>query len=395
MRVAVDARALSGPRSGLYVYTESILAAMQRAAPDVEWTLYSHAPMGSHALAGERVVLRFPGQTLMRALWMRHRLVPHLQQNRPDVWFSPLSARLRTRVCPSVVVVHDLAMLRFPDIMPAHYRWSWTKTLRAATQADRIIAVSHSTRRDLAELLHADETRITVVHEAADERCFAPMPETMVSERLAQVSQREQTRLKPGYLLYPATLEPRKNHLMLLHAFADLCMQKAARRPLVLVGGEGWGDNAKVLAMLREPPVGPGLHWLRRADRLDMRALYAGARMLVFPSRYEGFGLPVVEAMAAGVPVVASNVSSLPEVLGDAGALLPPDNIDAWKEAMRELPEDDARLASMREKGLAQARRFSWAPAAGAPGGGGRVVGPGFRRGLARDKPGRYRERAQ
>ncbi|MBE7560959.1 glycosyltransferase family 4 protein [bacterium] len=365
MRVAVDARALAGPRSGLFVYTESILAAMQKAAPETEWTLYSHRPVHAPELSGERVVLRFPDSTLLRPSWLRARLVPALRRRRPDVWFSPLSAALAARDCPSVAVVHDLAMLRFPKIMPAHYRWSWTRTLAAATtRASRLIAVSQSTRRDLVQLLGVDDRRIRVIYEAADECFFQPMAQTTVAETLQALCRREGAELSPGYLLYPATLEPRKNHLTLLRAYVELCMEKKARRPLVLVGGKGWGDKRKVLSILREPPDGPGLHWITGADREELRALYAGARMMVFPSRYEGFGLPVVEAMAAGVPVVASNVSSLPEVLGDAGLLLPADDVNAWKTAVRDLPDDDARLAAMREAGLARARNFSWDKAA-------------------------------
>ena len=365
MRVAVDARALEGPRSGLRVYTESMLAALAAAAPEIGWTLVSTAPIAQSILSAHNLVLGGSPSTALRPWWVRGKLRSALLANPPDLWFSPLSAVPARVRCKTVAVVHDLAMFHYPEIMPLHYRWSWKSTLRSAVRhADAIIAVSQSTRRDLVELLRAPEEKITVVYEAADESYFTPPWQDEMLKRLQAIGKRESVRLKPGYLLYPATIEPRKNHAFLLSLYVVMFLAGRVHAPLVLVGGRGWGNNSRALAILREPPPGCPLLWIPSADQEDLRALYAGAALCAFPSLYEGFGLPAVEAMAAGVPMIASNVSSLPEVVGDAGILLPPKDAHAWMDAIVAMLGDDARRAAMIQRGRRQARGFSWERAA-------------------------------
>jgi glycosyltransferase involved in cell wall biosynthesis len=362
MKVAVDARALSGPRTGLAVYTTAILVALQRLDPTLQLCLYSTDDIECNELEAEQVTLRFPPSTMLRSTWEKVRLLPRLRSQQPDLWFSPISAVPPGLPCPSVAVVHDLAMFRHPEIMPTRYLGNWIKSIRgAAARANLVIAVSHSTKNDLVMLADGQKDKIRVVHEAAEAVYFQPIDKTVMQKTLDHMTEYDDFNLQPGYMLYPATLEPRKNHITLLHSYGELDPEIQKAMPLVLVGNIGWGDMREVVENLE---TAPNVHWVMSASRPQLQALYAGARLCTFPSIYEGFGLPVLEAMAAGVPVLCSDTSSLPEVAGSAAHMLPPRNVDAWKEAIQELVDDDKELQRMSDAGRAQAGRFSWEKAA-------------------------------
>ena len=220
----------------------------------------------------------------------------------------------------------------------------------AASRADRIITPSHHTREDVLKLLPVEPERVVVVPEGVD-LIFKPQPEAEVAERLAPLG------LRAGeYLLFLGTIEPRKNLGRLLEAVEAA---GATVGLLVLAGGQGWNNAAIRSAIAR----------LTRAGRVralgyvpdDLRApLLAGARDFVYPSLYEGFGLPPLEAMACGTPVLTSNVSALPEVMGDAALSVDPTDVSALTAALTRIWGDEALRADLRARGLARASQFSW-----------------------------------
>jgi glycosyltransferase involved in cell wall biosynthesis len=256
----------------------------------------------------------------------------------------------------TVLTVHDLIYERFPR----YHKVGNYLYLRAAMplfcrRADALIAVSEATKADLVGLYGLNPAKITVIHEAAAPR-FAPQS----AERIAQA--RQHYHLPERYILAVGTLEPRKNLARLVDACGPL-FDDGLADGLVLVGSQGW-LNEDFMRHLASSP------WKARVIRPgfvaddDLPALYTGALLTAQPSYYEGFGLPVLEAMASGCPVCASNTSSLPEVGGDAARYFHPEDLAEMSATLRRVAEDEALRAEMRRAGLARAARFSWARAA-------------------------------
>ena len=259
---------------------------------------------------------------------------------------------------PAVVTVHDLTFIRFPQAFPASkQRYLAAMTARSCRQARAIIADSQATATDLQNLLGAPAAKIHVIYPGVDER-YRPLPPEQVELRRLQYGWPQR------FILMLGTLEPRKNHLGLLEAYARY--RRAARQPLPLLigGGKGWHFqqiSRRVQALGLEDVV----HFLGFVPWEALPWLYNAATLFVYPSRYEGFGLPVAEAMRCGTPVITSNVSSLPEVAGAAALTLNPDDADALADALvRLLQGSPQQLRMMRSRGMVQAARFSWAQTA-------------------------------
>jgi glycosyltransferase involved in cell wall biosynthesis len=256
----------------------------------------------------------------------------------------------------SVVTLHDLAFLLHPATHTPASRAYYAAAGESARRAQRVIAVSQRTASDAVRLLGLDPARVRVVHEAA-----APVFAPRRPEQLRPLAERFHLDPDRPYVLFVGTLEPRKNVPLLLEAFGYLRRNVDAH--LLLVGARGWLDEPIFQAHARSG-VGDAARFLGTLAEDDLAVLYSHAGVFVLPSVYEGFGLPVLEAMACGAPVVCSNAGPLPEVAGDAAVLLPPENAMLWASAMQEVLTDGARAADLRQRGFARARQFSWAGAA-------------------------------
>jgi len=257
------------------------------------------------------------------------------------------------RAVPTVLTVHDLVYERYPEYHKAwNYRYLHAAMPLYCERATAIIAISEHTRRDLIERYGVPPHKVTVIAEAADPR-FAPPP----TEQVRSVRQRY--RLPERYLLSVGTIEPRKNLTRLVDACAPLFADRSADA-LVLVGSRGWLYE-DFFAHLERVPYRDRIILAGFVADEDLPAVYAGAMLTVQPSLYEGFGLPVLEAMACGSPVFASNVSSLPEVGGDAARYFDPLDTGNMTAVLSAALGDDALRAEMRAAGFEQAARFSWA----------------------------------
>jgi glycosyltransferase involved in cell wall biosynthesis len=260
----------------------------------------------------------------------------------------------------NVCTIHDLTVLLFPDYHTEENQALHRAKLRfAQEEADVVIAVSEATKRDIVAHLDIPPERIVVVHNGVSPAFHPVADRAYLAERLADLGLAPQ-----DYLLHVGTLEPRKNLVRLVEAYAQLRrIEGGAAPPLVLVGPIGWAAQdivARVEALGLKDAV-----LITGAVPFELvPLLYAGARFFVYPSLYEGFGLPPLEAMACGTPVITSNVSSLPEVVGSAGMMAPPDDTEAIAAAMAALLHDADLRQDMREAGLARASRFSWELAA-------------------------------
>jgi glycosyltransferase involved in cell wall biosynthesis len=258
---------------------------------------------------------------------------------------------------PTVLTVHDLIFERYPEHHTPRNRWFLKFAMpRFVRAADAIIAVSQHTKRDLVDLYDTPAEKIHVIYEGLDP-AFTPAQPDEMRRVQQQYSPGEGAASRP-YLLMVGTLEPRKNHAVAMQALVRLKAAGFSHR-LLVVGGNGWLFEP-VRQLVRDLDLDADVTFAGYAPFTDLPALYAGADCVLAPSLYEGFGLPVLEAMACAAPVVCSNASSLPEVAGDAALTVPPSDSAALAAAVGCVLSEPGLSAAMREKGLRWAKNFQW-----------------------------------
>ena len=352
MRLAFDATTLAGRISGVGYYTAGLLQSLANGAGDgfVERVVVlsnREVPVS----AGDRLEVytrrRFP----VRSVWMQLVLPSILREVKPDlVHFTNYLAPLRMEV-PYVVSVHDMTLSLIPETHTLKKRLLTSSLVPwVARGARRVLAPSESTRRDVVRLLRLDPGRVRVIPYAASE-AFRPVSEG--PERLATAYG-----VRPPYFLYVGTIEPRKNLSRTLRAFARVA-PSLPEHQLVLVGDLGW-KYAEVLAEAQRPDLAGRVLLPGYVPEEDLPLLYSHAAAFVYPSLYEGFGFPVVEAMACGAPVLTSRSSSLTEIAEGAALLVDPLDENALAEALLALGTDAALRRELRAQGLARAATFTW-----------------------------------
>ena len=363
MRVCIDVSAAVHRRAGLGRYAHELVRALV-AQGKHEYTAFYHQRGQAHLDPPIDALLQRTTRLSVKP-WRLVTMLAHfsgLPQDGmfpgADIFHATEHLLPRLHHIRSVFTLHDLIFRFDPGShLPLNRIYLNLMMPRFLRAADVVISVSECSKRDAINLYGTPEEKIHVVPEGVDAR-FTPSDDPI---RLAQV--REKYKLPERYVLFVSTIEPRKNLPVLFDALALRREQGLEMWPLVVVGKLGW---------LYEPILnritGLGLQdWIFQtgfvADE-DLPVLYSAAALHVMPSRYEGFGLSVLEAMACGTPVVCSNTSSLPEVAGQAALLVPPDDIRGWAEAISRLWNDDLLRARLRERGLAQAAHFTWQNAA-------------------------------
>jgi glycosyltransferase involved in cell wall biosynthesis len=279
----------------------------------------------------------------------------------PDILHCTYQLPLRAKKACNIYTIHDLVPLRLPFATLDNKRRSYQLLRKIAAEADHIVTVSENSKRDIIELLGVPEERVTNTYEAVEfPRELTERADDIVAERLGGSYQLEFR----NYLLFYGALEPKKNVARLLDAY----MLSGADIPLVVTGAPGWGNDseAKMLAEL-SAQAGSRPRRSRRVYRFEyvsvpmLVTLIQGARAVLFPSLYEGFGLPVLEAMQLGTPVVTSSTSSLPEIAGDAALYVNPYDTYQIAQAIRTISADEGMRAELSRRGLMQAERFSMA----------------------------------
>jgi glycosyltransferase involved in cell wall biosynthesis len=367
MRIGIDFTAAARERAGIGRYARELIRALARLDHTNAYALFvprdAHGDLLQFDWSPNFSIVRAPlTERYLAALWQRARVPLPIESfiGKVDVLYSPDFLLPPTRARRQIVTVHDLSYVRVPECFPAPLLNYLNRTVPpSVARADLILADAASTQRDLIEVYRVPREKIQVLYSGVDAR-FCPA----VSED-SQARVRALTRGKP-YLLAVGTLQPRKNYVRLLEAFARLISHlqaSSSNLQLVIAGGRGWMYDDVYAAVahlgLRERVL---LTDFIPDD--DLPALYAGAALFVYPSLYEGFGLPIAEAMACGAPVVTSNASSLPEVAGDAALYFDPRDTDAIVDALRRALTDETLRAELRVRGFAQVRKFSWEKAA-------------------------------
>lgn len=339
MRIAIDASRTTVARvTGTEHYARALIRALIQNNQQHDLTLYFRdAPPPDLFPQSARVTHRV---IPFRRAWTHLRFAAALWHDRPDVTFVPAHALPFLFPGAAAVTVHDLGYKFFPQAHPRRDRLYLDLTTRTSAARARVIfADSRATAHDLTRFYGTRPDKIRVIYPGVD----AP-PVGDIDAARAKYS------LPDDYFLFIGTLQPRKNIARLVAAYQRYRAEGGAAS-LVLAGGKGWLYDDSWTAGASD------VYLTGYIDEADKGALYAGARALVFPSLYEGFGFPVLEAMLCGTPVIASNTSSLPELVGDAGLLTDPLDVDAIARAMHDILPDAAR-------GIAQARKFTWDAAA-------------------------------
>ncbi len=353
MRIGIDARLVGYRRGGISTYILQLVEAFDRLGHGEHFTL----------LCGRKS--RFPGLRASRFRTDRLWTPPHhpLEQ-----WTLPVELALRPvdvlhcpdfippfrRRCRAVITVHDLAFLKFPEAKDQASLRYYRQTSRAVAEAEGIIAVTEATRQDLGDLLGVPRERVRVIHHGIAS-CFRPLPDRDAVQEFCRAKG-----LPESFILWVGTIEPRKNLAALLQAVQRMApWMPGSSGTLVVAGERGWRDEG-TWALLRKLE-GEGLAtYFGPAEQEDLLMLYNAAWVFAFPSLYEGFGLPPLEAMACGSPVVASDTPALREVLAGAAVFVEPDDVDGLATQLMRLAEEPEERQSLREAGLVQAGQFHW-----------------------------------
>jgi glycosyltransferase involved in cell wall biosynthesis len=354
VRIAIDARKLRD--YGIGTYVRNLLRQLARQDHTTEYVVLCREPDCATVPelgANFRAVPERAG-----AYSMREQLtVPlDLRRERAELFHAPHYVLPPLTPCRSVVTIHDCIHLRFPQYLPSRIGYAyaraslWTATHRAA----RVITVSQASKRDILQYFHIPESRIDVIYNAIDDRYW----QEPSAEDMDRVRQRYQ--LNAPFVLYAGNIKPHKNLERLIEAFHLLRHEEHFKHVQLLIIGDEISKYASLRRAVHRHKLHKHVRFFGFVPDQTLAALYRLAAVFVFPSLYEGFGLPPLEAMASGTPVITSNVSSLPEVVGDAALMIDPHDPSVIADAMRRVLDDEGLRADLKKRGLARAREFSW-----------------------------------
>lgn len=369
MKVAFNATPLMSPLTGIGQYTYHLAKGLQ-AAPDLDM-LFFYAGEWSQAVleAGDMTLAQKSWRSTLRSAakksipdvarynlsryWRQRGFSQGCHQKKVDLYHEPNFLAYRSDV-PSVITAHDLSWIRFPQTHPKERVAEMNRFFQPGLErASLILTDSEFVKQELMSLFGTPADRIKAIP-LGYEAVFHPRSRDETSVVLNQ-----QELIHGRYLLAVGTLEPRKNLEIALEAYRSLPMATRKHYPLVLVGMKGWLTST--LERQMAPLVAAGhIRVLGYLQRDELATIISGALCLIYPSIYEGFGLPPLEAMASAVPVISGNVSSLPEVVGDSGILIDPSNASALGQAMTQMVEDSEFRNALAEKSLERSRLFSW-----------------------------------
>lgn len=358
MRIAIDASTLStqgGPRA----YVLGLLEALLKADLTNDYIIFYNDPCHLGRFPGAKEIV-LSGKSPLARLWREHVLIPlACKRERIDLLHCPKSAiPYLSPGCPVVVTLHDLIPIMHPEWETFAARTYWRLQMPvAARRSDFIITISEYACRDITQMYSVPEDRIRVVMNGFNPRMAQHCHTDHASAVKAKYG------LPDDYILYVGTIQPRKNIDTLIEAFAALKCKHEINQKLVIAGRKGWLYD-ELFARIAELGLENDIIFTGFVPDEDLPCIYQQARLFVYLSLCEGFGIPPLEAMACGVPVIASNTSAIPEVIGDAGITVPPENAEQVADAILRVLRDNDLAANMSNLGKVRAAQFSWDQAA-------------------------------
>jgi len=360
MRIGLDGFPLLTSLTGVGHYTFELARALALLAPSDQFELVAPGPFPGSIIEdirrncpGNLRAVNAEANSIRRRRWWAVGLPLYLRKAPLDLFHGtnyevPLWSKRR-----SVLTIHDLSILLHADTHePDLVRRARRRLPVMARSASMIITAAEGVRREISTHLHvkADRVRVTPF---APRSCF----QAMTAAQANQTKQR--LGIEDEFVLFVGTVEPRKNLLTLMRAFDQILRQTSRRPQLVVVGAEGWLMD-ELFAFIKQSSIGDRLLLTGYLDDDDLRALYSACTVFVYPSIYEGFGLPPLEAMACGAPVIASNIATFQETLGSAAQLVAPNDVEALARSIVEILGDEDRRRALSRRGLEQAAKFSW-----------------------------------
>ncbi|MFH1284659.1 MAG: glycosyltransferase family 1 protein [Candidatus Peregrinibacteria bacterium] len=351
MKIAIDIRTAGGEKTGKGWYTFHIVQNLLRLDKKNSYILYSSYGIPGFEQFKNAHLKLIKGKSIF---WHR-RVAKDVKKENVDLFFAPASyiiPAILPKSIKKIITIHDLVAFLFPDTHNKKAVFIEKFYLKSSLRsADYVLTVSENTRRDVLKKFKYPEDKIEVVYCAASEN-FKPLDKNSLLPFI------KKTNLPAKFFLAVGTLSPRKNYENLLKAFAQI-HQSFPEYNLIIVGDKGW-DYDEIFKIIRESYLQKSVHLLGYLSEKSLVNLYNLARALVFPSYYEGFGIPPLEAMKCGCPVIASCVSSIPEVMGDAAVLVNPDSTTEIAGAMTKLIKDSDLCEELKNLGLVRSTHFSW-----------------------------------
>ncbi|PIR54624.1 hypothetical protein COU74_05030 [Candidatus Peregrinibacteria bacterium CG10_big_fil_rev_8_21_14_0_10_36_19] len=350
MKIAIDIKEAGATKAGKGYFTFHLLRNLFEIDKENEYLLYSQ-----HKIPGFEEFPNVKQIAINSKGFMWHiKVFLDLQKQKIDLYFAPTSYIIPAflpRKIRSIIVVHDLVAFLFKGHNKKAIFIEKLFLKAALKKSEKVVTVSQNTKNDLIERFDYPKSQIEVISCAAA-REFQPIPKTDLTEFI------KKTDLPEKFFLSVGTLEPRKNYLSLVTAFSKFHNEHPDYH-LIIVGKNGW-QYEDIYQQIKQTRISEKIHTLGYLSTTSLASLYSLATALVFPSFYEGFGIPPLEAMQCGCPVICSNNSSLPEVVGDAALLIDPQSSNQIAEAMHDLATKPALREKLREEGLTQAKKFSW-----------------------------------
>lgn len=356
MRIGLDARFLAQPGSGVNRYLVNLLHWLPRLAPQhhyfLYWSVADRVPDASWPPLFQARPIVGPASLYSFSPGLRRAL----RQDQLDVFHATAYTLPWRAPCPTVLTLHDLTF----EVQPAWYGGALGRLFRlyirhSAARADRVLADSEATRRDILHYYRLPPERVVTIHLGGAEPAFVPRDRDAARQAI-----RALTGIEPPYLLYVGGLHERKNIPRLIEAFGRARQARAFSHQLLLTGPGSAAQRAALSQLAASHGLAGRVHLLPPVSEADLPTFYAAADAFIYPSLYEGFGLPTLEAMACGTPVITSRSSSLAEVVGTAGVLADPTDTEALAGAIASLLTDVALRTDLAARGLERARHFSW-----------------------------------
>lgn len=359
MHIALDGSDLASEKiDGTTVYVRELLprlsAVLKRHGHRV--TVFSHSPIPAEVFGDDAEI----NVTRGRRFWTQTVLSRALFRVKPDLLFLPIQTvpLYRPANLKVVATIHDLDFLQFPKMFDWKnlllLRWFSRVVIR---NASRLIAVTQNTKNDVLRYYRRSAEDIFVVYHGFDKKNFRP-PISFDEKEAVLRNIRDKYKINGGYILYVGAIQPRKNILRLVEAY-EAYRKNGGNAELVLVAGNAWKEK-EIIRRIENSPQSGAIHLLRKVPYRDLLGIYWNAAIFVLPSLAEGFGLPILEAMACGTPVIASGRSALKEVAGATALLIDPESTDSLAQGLERLMSDSALREELRAKGLKRALDFSW-----------------------------------
>lgn len=358
MKIAVNTRLLLKNRlEGIGWFTYETLKRITRQHPEVEFLFIFDRKFDKDFIFSENITPIVIGpqarHPVLFYLWFEYAVKKVLDKHKPDLFLSPDGYLSLRSTIPSLAVFHDLNFEHYPKDLPwlvrKYYKYFFP---RFAKKATRIVTVSHFSANDISALYNISHEKIDVVYNGTNE-VFKPLSEQKIEETRRTFSNRE------PYFLFVGALHPRKNLVNLFKAFDEFRKKTDTKTKLLIVGQKMWWTD-EIRKTYQAMHFGDEVVFVGRLELNELKNVYGAALSLTFVSYFEGFGIPIIEAFGAGIPVITSNVTSLPEVAGDAAMLVDPFSVDSISDAMILIQNDENLRKSLIEKGLKRKQEFTW-----------------------------------